>query len=92
MRIIVSGAIGRSYVGGQAWAYMHYLAGLQALGHDVYYLEDCGGESWVYNWDEQHLTTDLDYPAFHRFWRQVDLPGRQRCAGHDHLASTGALP
>ncbi len=63
MLIIVSGAIGRSYVGGQAWAYMHYLAGLRALGHDVYYLEDCGEESWVYNWEEQHLTTDLDYPA-----------------------------
>jgi hypothetical protein len=61
--IIVSGAIGRSYVGGQAWVYMQYLAGLRALGHDVYYLEDCGEESWVYNWDEQRLTTDLDYPA-----------------------------
>jgi hypothetical protein len=63
MLIIVSGAIGRSYVGGQAWAYMHYLAGLRALGHQVYYLEDCGEESWVYNWEEQRLTTDLDYPA-----------------------------
>jgi hypothetical protein len=61
--IIVSGAIGRSYVGGQAWVYMQYLAGLGELGHDVYYLEDCGQESWVYNWDEQRLTTDLDYPA-----------------------------
>ena len=63
MLIIVSGAIGRSYVGGQAWAYMHYLAGLRALGHDVYYLEDCGDESWVYHWEQEHLTTDLDYPA-----------------------------
>jgi hypothetical protein len=42
---------------------MQYLAGLSALGHDVYYLEDCGAESWVYNWEEQQLTTDLDYPA-----------------------------
>ncbi len=63
MRIIVAGAIGRSYVGGQAWVYMQYLAGLRALGHDVYYLEDCGAESWVYNWNEERLTTDLDYPA-----------------------------
>ncbi|HYP21013.1 MAG TPA: glycosyltransferase family 1 protein, partial [Chloroflexia bacterium] len=63
MRIIVSGAIGRSYVGGQAWVYMQYLAGLRELGHDVYYLEDCGEESWVYHWEEQQLTTDLDYPA-----------------------------
>lgn len=63
MLIIVSGAIGRSYVGGQAWVYMQYLAGLRALGHDVYYLEDCGEESWVYHWEQQQLTTDLDYPA-----------------------------
>jgi hypothetical protein len=61
--IILSGAIGRSYVGGQAWVYMQYLAGLRALGHEAYYLEDCGEESWVYNWDERRLTTDLDYPA-----------------------------
>src|SRR5205823_4338846 len=61
--IILSGAIGRSYVGGQAWVYMQYLAGLRALGHNVYYLEDCGEESWVYNWEQQRLTTDLDYPA-----------------------------
>jgi hypothetical protein len=63
MIIILSGAIGRSYVGGQAWVYMQYLAGLRSLGHDVYYLEDCGEESWVYNWEEGGLTTDLDYPA-----------------------------
>ncbi|MGA7732003.1 MAG: glycosyltransferase family 1 protein [Chloroflexia bacterium] len=63
MLIIVSGAIGRSYVGGQAWVYMQYLAGLRALGHDVYYLEDCGEESWVYHWEDEQLTTDLDYPA-----------------------------
>lgn len=63
MLIVLSGAIGRSYVGGQAWAYMHYLSGLRALGHDVYYLEDCGEESWVYNWEERRLTTELDYPA-----------------------------
>lgn len=63
MRIILSGAIGRSGVGGQAWVYMQYLAGLRALGHDVYYLEDCGDESWVYNWESEELTTDLAYPA-----------------------------
>jgi hypothetical protein len=61
--IIVSGAIGRSYVGGQAWVYMQYLAGLSALGHDVYYLEDCGSESWVYNWEKERLTTSLNDPA-----------------------------
>src|SRR3712207_8156032 len=23
----------------------------------------CGEESWVYNWDTDQVTTDLDYPA-----------------------------
>lgn len=63
MIIIFSGSIGRLPVGGHAWIDMQYLAGLSALGHEVYYLEDCGEESWVYNWDTEELTTDLSYPA-----------------------------
>lgn len=64
MRIVFAGAIGQSCgVGGLSWVYMQYLAGLQALGHEVFYLEDCGAESWVYNWETQQLTTDLDYPS-----------------------------
>src|SRR6266498_3135897 len=42
---------------------MQYLLGLRALGHDVTYVEDCGPESWVYNWQTQELTTDIAYPA-----------------------------
>jgi hypothetical protein len=63
MRIVFSGSIGRLPLGGYAWVHMNYLAGLAALGHDVYYLEDCGDGSWVYDWEAQELTTALDYPA-----------------------------
>jgi hypothetical protein len=63
VNIIVSGVIGRLPVGGHAWIAMQYLAGLQELGHEVYFLEDCGDESWVYNWDTEEVTTDLAYPA-----------------------------
>jgi hypothetical protein len=42
---------------------MQYLAGLKALGHEVYYLEECGAESWVYDWEAGALTTDLAYPS-----------------------------
>lgn len=63
MRVVFAGTIGRAGVGGLAWMNMQYLAGLRALGHDVYYLEDCGEGSWVYNWDTEQLTTDLAYPA-----------------------------
>jgi hypothetical protein len=63
MLIIFSGTIGRSVTGGQAWANLQYLLGLQALGHQVYYLEDCGEWSVVYNWEKGEATWELDYPA-----------------------------
>lgn len=63
MRIIFSGSTGRLPYGGHAWIDMQYLAGLSALGHELYYLEECGPESWVYNWETEQLTTDLSYPA-----------------------------
>ncbi|MCC5651556.1 glycosyltransferase family 1 protein [Nostoc sp. XA013] len=63
MIIIFAGAIGRFPVGGQAWCEMQYLLGLQALGHDVFFLEECGSESWVYNWETEEFTTELEYPC-----------------------------
>jgi hypothetical protein len=63
MVIIFSGSIGRCGVGGLAWMNMQYLAGLKSMGHEVYYLEECGQESWVYDWEAEELTTELDYPA-----------------------------
>jgi hypothetical protein len=63
MIIVFAGSIGRLPVGGHAWIDMQYLSGLKALGHDIYYFEDCGDESWVYNWDTEELTTELSYPA-----------------------------
>jgi len=63
MTIILAGAIGRSGLGGQAWAYLQYLLGFRALGHEVYYLEDCGETSWVWNWDKNEWTEELAFPA-----------------------------
>jgi len=63
MIIIFSGSIGRCGVGGLAWMNMQYLAGLHSMGHQVFYLEECGPESWVYDWEAEQLTTELDYPA-----------------------------
>ena len=61
--IILAGAIGRANIGGKAWAYMQYLCGLRALGFDVYYLEDCGEGSWVWDWEREELSTDVAYAA-----------------------------
>ena len=63
MIIIIAGTIGRSVTGGQTWANLHYLLGLRALGHDVYYLEDVGQWSETYDWHNQCNTASLDYPA-----------------------------
>lgn len=63
MIIIFSGSIGRFPVGGHAWVDMQYLLGLRALGHTIFYLEECGQESWVYNWETEQLTSDLEYPT-----------------------------
>jgi hypothetical protein len=63
MKIIVAGTIGRSGLGGQAWASLQYLLGFRSLGHDVVYLEDCGQTSWVYDWEQERWTEELDYPA-----------------------------
>ena len=63
MTILLSGTIGRSGLGGQAWACLQYLLGLRALGHEVYYLEDCGRSSWVYIWEKEEWTHELEYPA-----------------------------
>ncbi|HEY5346267.1 MAG TPA: glycosyltransferase family 1 protein [Verrucomicrobiae bacterium] len=63
MKIIFSGTIGRSGLGGQAWATLQYLLGLRALGHEVFYLEDCGDTTFVWDWEKAEWNYELDYPA-----------------------------
>jgi hypothetical protein len=41
-RLVVAGIVGRYPVGGVTWCALHYIAGFQALGYDVFYLEDTG--------------------------------------------------
>lgn len=55
--------MGRSGLGGQAWANLQYLLGLRALGHKVYYLEDCGATTYVWDWEQGEWNYELDYPA-----------------------------
>lgn len=50
LRIVVTGLIAQHpRLGGVAWDYVQYPAGLARLGHDVYYLEDSG--EWAYRLD-----------------------------------------
>ena len=63
MRIILAGYIDRFPLVGHAWITSQYLLGLRSLGHDVYYLEDSGEESWVYEWSREEMTNGINYPA-----------------------------
>lgn len=54
LRIIVAGMVGQYPLGGVAWDYFHYVLGLAALGHDVYYHED----TWCWP-----LNPSLGYPT-----------------------------
>jgi hypothetical protein len=50
LRVVVTGLIAQHpSLGGVAWDYVQYPAGLARLGHDVYYLEDSG--QWPYRLD-----------------------------------------
>jgi len=90
MKIIFAGTIGRSGLGGQAWASLQYLLGFRALGHEVFYLEDCGDCSWVYNWEEEEWTFDLAYPGAYvrECLEPFDFQGRWVYRTND--GSTGA--
>jgi hypothetical protein len=61
--IILAGTIGRSAIGSKAWVYFQNLLGLHALGHEVFYLEDCGDNSWAYDWEREQVTESVAYPA-----------------------------
>ena len=39
-RIIVMGFMGGCPIAGVVWQHIHYIVGLQRLGHEVYYIED----------------------------------------------------
>ena len=56
MNIIFAGIMGRHPYGGVAWCSLHYLLGLQQLGHRVWYLEDTG----ECNYDPIENTVSMD--------------------------------
>jgi hypothetical protein len=59
MRILFAGIIARYPFGGVTWCSLMYLRGLQALGHDVLYVEDTG--ECVYDPVQNTRATDPSY-------------------------------
>jgi hypothetical protein len=58
-RILVMGYMGSCPIAGVIWQHLHYLLGLQRLGHDVYYLEDSA--RYPYNPVSFDLSMDCTY-------------------------------
>ena len=60
-RIIVMGFMGSIPIAGVIWQHVHYIVGLQRLGHDVYYIEDSA--RCPYNPQTFEDDPRLEYPA-----------------------------
>src|SRR5881275_1315468 len=60
-RIVVMGFMGSMPIAGVIWQHIHYIVGLQRLGHDVYYIEDSA--RIPYNPQTFEVTTEFDYTA-----------------------------
>ena len=60
-RLVVTGFMGSIPIAGVIWQHIHYIVGLQRLGHDVYYIEDSG--RIPYDPSAGSSTTDFSYAA-----------------------------
>jgi hypothetical protein len=60
-RIVVMGFMGGIPIAGVIWQHIHYIVGLQRLGHDVYYIEDSA--RIPYNAQTFDTSNDYTYAA-----------------------------
>jgi hypothetical protein len=60
-RIIVMGFMGSCPIAGVIWQHVHYIVGLQRLGHDVFYIEDSA--RLPYNPETMEVNNEFDYAA-----------------------------
>lgn len=76
MRIVVTGLIGQYAFGGVTWDYMQYVLGFQALGHDVWYLEDTS--AWAYDPVKQEPSADCSHNTgyLNRVMHEFDMGDR----------------
>lgn len=60
-KIVVMGFMGSMPIAGVIWQHIHYIVGLQRLGHDVYYVEDSA--RLPYNPQTFEVNNEFDYAA-----------------------------
>ena len=75
-RIVVMGFMGGCPIAGVIWQHIHYIVGLQRLGHEVYYVEDSA--RYVYNPVTYEEDMNYAYAAqtLDRLARQFGFEGR----------------
>ena len=75
-RIVVMGFMGSMPIAGVIWQHVHYIVGLQRLGHDVYYVEDSA--RLPYNPETFEVNNDFSYAAnlLDRLAREFDFKNR----------------
>jgi hypothetical protein len=75
-RVVVMGFMGSCPIAGVIWQHLHYIAGLQRLGHDVYYIEDSA--RLPYNPETFEVNNEFDYAArlLERLAREFEFKNR----------------
>ncbi|MFN2509537.1 MAG: hypothetical protein ABR589_12295 [Chthoniobacterales bacterium] len=75
-RIVVMGFMASCPISGVVWQHIHYIVGLQRLGHDVYYIEDSA--RIPYNPETREVGTSPTYTAqfLTRLAADFDFQGR----------------
>ena len=75
-RIVVMGFMGSMPIAGVIWQHIHYIVGLQRLGHRVFYIEDSA--RIPYNPATFDTNEDFGYAAktLNRLAREFDFKGR----------------
>jgi hypothetical protein len=97
MRIVVAGYVVRNPLGGYAWQAAHYLLGLRALGHDVWFYEDTGHFALAYDPTTNGYGPVYDYGvrAAGAFFERVGLGDRWAfvdvAAGAGHGPAAGRV-
>ncbi len=92
-RIVVMGFMGSMPIAGVIWQHVHYIVGLQRLGHDVYYIEDSA--RLPYNPETFEVNDEFDYAAkvLDRLAGEFDFKDRWAfCARYLKKNPTTGLP
>ena len=91
-KIVVMGFMGSIPIAGVIWQHIHYIVGLQRLGHDVYYVEDSA--RLPYNPETFEINNEFDYAArlLNRLAREFGLKNRWAfCARYLRRQPTAGL-